>query len=396
MSPTIHVTRAQLMKGLKLEVNHFYRVQLVPELECVRLLGLFFDTNKTFILPGTLELLKLVPKQYKRHPDGEVVVFGHTDTTGEPTVNDPLSNRRAEMMAAYLTDDVDAWLANYRSSVPQAQRWGAHEDFLMVSQMPGFDEREPGVAPITWFQQTRELNVDGIAGPETRRHLIAEYMAVDGTTLPARCTISTIGCGEQFPLDETGRAIDPNPAPDESDSLDRRVELFFINPLTESPPPKAREAYPEWLRRSTAIEIGNGGTRVRVLRLCLQLAGVALERMEYLVSSPKTVIAGGMLTADGRLEAVVPAGLGAITVEVPAANYRQTFEVQTAAFPDAAGALGAQLRLANLGYFHEAVNGEESEFYHDAIAWFRQTEGLPGGRMLDAEVATRLVEVYGS
>jgi len=59
------------MKGLKVEVNHFYRVQLVPELECVRLLGLFFDTNKTFILPGTLELLKLVPKQYKRHPDGE-------------------------------------------------------------------------------------------------------------------------------------------------------------------------------------------------------------------------------------------------------------------------------------------------------------------------------------
>ena len=396
MSPTIHVTRAQLKNGLKLEVNRFYRVQLVPELECVRLLGFFFDTNKTFILPGTLELLKLVSKQYKRHPDGEVVVFAHTDTTGEPTLNDALSTKRAEMMAAYLKDDVDAWFENYGSSVPDAQRWGAHEDFLMVTQMQGFEKRDPGVAPITWFQQSRALKVDGIAGPETRRQLVTEYMAVDETTLPRKTRLTTIGCGESFPLDETGRSIDPNPAQSKSDSLDRRVELFFINPLTESPPPKTREAYPEWLRRSTAIELGNGGTRVRVLRLCLQLGGAALGKLDYLVSSPRSVIAGGMLTADGRLEAVVPAGLGAITVEVPKANYRQTFTVQTTAFPDASGALGAQLRLANLGYFQDEVNGEESELYHGAIASFRKTEGLSEGRTLDAEVTTRLVEVYGS
>lgn len=393
---TIRITRAQLVKGIELDANIFHRIQLVPDVECVRLLGLFFDTNKTFILPATLELLKLVPKQYKRHPNGEVVIFGHTDTTGEPSVNDPLSTKRAEMMAAYLKDDVDAWLKNYESTVAENQRWGAHEDFLMVTQMQGFDQRDPSITPITWFQQTRELKVDGIAGPETRRQLVTEYMAVDGTTLPASSSVTSIGCGEDFPLDETGRGIDSNPEQNKSDSLDRRVELFFLNPAVESPPAKARDAYPEWLARSTAIEIGNGGTQVRVLRLCLLLGGKAISKQEYLVSSPKAVIAGGILTEDGRLEAVIPKGIGAITVDIPESNFRQSFTVQIDAFPNASIVRGAQLRLANLGYYNSPIDDDPSEQFGDAVAAFRLDNGLPEGRALDTDVATKLVEVYGS
>src|SRR5690606_22826241 len=132
VSQTIRMTRAALAKGLTLATGKWHRVQLVPDIECLRLLGLFFDTNKAFILPATLEVLEQVPKQLARHPDGEIMIYGHTDTSGEASTNDPLSTRRAEMVRAYLRRDVDAWLAMYDASVPEKQRWGAHEDFLMV------------------------------------------------------------------------------------------------------------------------------------------------------------------------------------------------------------------------------------------------------------------------
>jgi hypothetical protein len=102
---------------------------------------------------------------------------------------------------------------------------------------------------VRHFQATRGLKVDGDIGEQTRRALITEYMAADGSTLPASIDPLIHGCGENFPLEsESGQ---PNHA------HDRRVELFFFDgdlgilppPPGELSPPGSTE-YPEWRRRS--------------------------------------------------------------------------------------------------------------------------------------------------
>src|SRR5690606_34111059 len=107
-------------------------VGVVPRVHLARLRGMLFDTNKTFILPTALPSLQKIRTLYEELDPAELLVVGHTDTTSEPSVNDPLSKKRADSMAQYLTDDVDGWLANYESSVPQKERWGAREDRLMM------------------------------------------------------------------------------------------------------------------------------------------------------------------------------------------------------------------------------------------------------------------------
>lgn len=191
-------------------------------------------------------------------------MVGHTDTTAQPSINDPLSLERAKNTAAYLTDDVDAWLSMYETSVPTARRWGAHEDTLMLESIPDFGSKSPDEDGVRWFQRTRSLEVDGSIGPETRRQLITEYMAVDGTSLNSPrefdIEISLHGCGENFPLNATGDELDPAPGDSQEDALDRRVELFFFDAefgIRPPPPgdnsPPGSTAYPEW--RKAAVRV---------------------------------------------------------------------------------------------------------------------------------------------
>ena len=109
---------------------------------------------------------------------------------------------------------------------------------------------------MEWFQETRGLSVDNIAGPQTRRQLITEYMAHDKTTLPAGIKMVTHGCGENFPLDEAGE-IDTDAPDGESDAKDRRVEIFVFDESGIKPKPKGKNSrkgsqeYPEWRKRTT-------------------------------------------------------------------------------------------------------------------------------------------------
>jgi hypothetical protein len=145
---------------------------------------------------------------------------------------------RAESVRAYLTDDVDAWLARYGDVVGQ---WGEAEDLYMLSALPDGSTRPAGADPVTWFQETRGLQVDGDAGEETRRALITEYMQRDGTTLPEGVAIETHGCGEAFPLDATGDELDEAPTDGAGDPIDRRVEVFFFGDSLGVQPPAPGE-----------------------------------------------------------------------------------------------------------------------------------------------------------
>src|SRR5690606_11320318 len=85
------------------------------------------------LLSSAVPSVREIPKLYERHPESKLLLVGHTDTSGEAWTNDPLSLERAESMAAYLMDNVDAWLARYATSVPVSKRWGAVEDQHMVN-----------------------------------------------------------------------------------------------------------------------------------------------------------------------------------------------------------------------------------------------------------------------
>ncbi len=84
-----------------------------------------------------------------------------------------------------------------------------------------------------------------VSTTEERRELVGAYMSIDGTSLPADVPVTTVGCGESFPVEG------------ESDQGLRRVELYFFDRklgVQPAPPgavcvPSSPE-YPEWVRRA--------------------------------------------------------------------------------------------------------------------------------------------------
>src|SRR5712691_7989753 len=84
-------------------------VQVPPRVFRGRLIGLLFDTDKTFLLPRSLAGIRGVRRFSERHPGLQILVSGHSDTVGAAQYNLTLSIERAKSIAAYLRDDVDFW-----------------------------------------------------------------------------------------------------------------------------------------------------------------------------------------------------------------------------------------------------------------------------------------------
>jgi len=204
---------------------------VLPRVVMARMRGMLFDTNKCFLLPTAIEALRRIRQIYALNSPCNLLIVGHTDTTAEPDINNPLSVERAKSMQAYLEDDVQAWLDNYELSGKKC--WGSREDRLMITAMPDFATRGEDEDLVEWFQRTRKLEVDGVAGPKTRKQLITEYMGLDGAKLSEEpgfeIDIQTHGVGENHPLAETGFELDTAAADGKEDPFDRRVELFFFD-----------------------------------------------------------------------------------------------------------------------------------------------------------------------
>ena len=250
----LRVTRDVLTAGLKLAPNEQYTIVLVSAVQRIRLIGMFFDLNKCFLLPSAMGGIRAIKRQYDAHPKANILVVGHTDTSGKDDYNLTLSLERADAVAAYLTDAKAAWVAFFSDKKAQEKRWGALEVQHMLTVLPAggapcYTDKPNGSedakhkAAVKRFQQSKGLEPDGIAGPLTQDALVQAYMALDGTTLPAGTTLTTHGCGENFPEDATGDGV--------RDADNRRVELFFFDgPITPAPPGKtsARGSaeYPKW------------------------------------------------------------------------------------------------------------------------------------------------------
>jgi len=173
-SPLLVVDGAEAAPQLRL-------IGVVPRSVLTRL-HMFFNTNKTFLLPTALPSVKQLAQIYAKNRPSQLLVVGHADTAGGPAYNDQLSLERAQSTIAFLKDDVDTWLKNYDAS-DSKKRWGKTEDHLMIISMPDFDTKPKGEDAVKWYQRTRGLEVDGKAGKETRTALIREYMSLDDTSL---------------------------------------------------------------------------------------------------------------------------------------------------------------------------------------------------------------------
>jgi outer membrane protein OmpA-like peptidoglycan-associated protein len=68
----------------------------------VAVYGIHFDTDKADLKAGAAKTLEEVVKLLKAHPDLEVEIQGHTDSTGTDEHNLDLSRRRADTVKAYL------------------------------------------------------------------------------------------------------------------------------------------------------------------------------------------------------------------------------------------------------------------------------------------------------
>ncbi len=232
----------------------------VPRVEVARLRGLLFDTNKAFLLPSAIpDLRARIRPLYEEHSPGELLVVGHTDTTGDASVNDPLSLERAKSTLAFLEDDVDVWLGFYETSLPEKRRWGRTEDLHMLGAALGLPPGKGATEDqLGEFQQEKGITEQGF-GPETRRALVKTYMSLDGAELDSaefQIEGSAHGCGENFPVDDTGE-LDAAPADGKEDAKDRRVELFFFDPefgVFPKPPgdnsKRGSKEYPTWRRQA--------------------------------------------------------------------------------------------------------------------------------------------------
>ncbi|ESJ21056.1 Membrane protein [Cupriavidus sp. H18C1] len=63
-----------------------------------------FDTDSATIKPSFRSVLDQVAQTLSQHQDVNATVIGHTDSTGNPTYNMQLSQRRAQSVAGYLGD----------------------------------------------------------------------------------------------------------------------------------------------------------------------------------------------------------------------------------------------------------------------------------------------------
>lgn len=396
------------------------RLGALPRVVMARIRGLLFQTNKCFLLPSAIPSLRRVRDVYVKNNPSELLVVGHTDTSGEPSINDPLSIERADAVAAFLKDDVEPWLDMYGTGKPESKRWGNAEDLLMIQTMPDFGAKPPDVDPIRWFQTRHNdkpesqrrplasLKVDGIAGPNTRRQLAHDYMELDGATLGEDAgfdiKITTHGCGENFPVDETGTELDTAPEDNRRDQLDRRVELFFFDAeFGIQPPPPGKNSragsteYLEWRRRAEQEHLFDVEDQQRLLRLWVLLKGEPVKNASFRLFVEGQLVGAGETDGEGILVQPVPVEARNGLLVLPNVGLSRAISLLPAeVFPRVDTVQGQQSRLQQLGFYVGPLDGRKDVVFEEAVSEFRRTYALGSGTELDPPAQEKLAATYGS
>jgi outer membrane protein OmpA-like peptidoglycan-associated protein len=270
--------------GAPLLSETLHTVVVQPWVVRARIDGFLFERDKAFVLPAAVETaggsrsaVNALRRWFVDNPHTHALVIGHTDTTGDPSYNDPLSLERAQSFVAYLRQDVDRWLSWYGAGQPAAKRWGPREDRMMLEAI----SKARGL-PITKdllrdYQLARGLGENGFIGPETRRALIEDYMGLQDTKKPLPEELVEHGCGESFPRsDKPDAGGVPGQPSTRDDAEQRRVEVFLFDArlgVQPIPPGAISQAgsreYPEWVRRAQhTYELDVARAYSILLRVC--------------------------------------------------------------------------------------------------------------------------------
>src|SRR5436190_3237930 len=103
--------------GLKIAPGAPVTVRLPSKTVRTRMTGMLFDVDKAFLLPGAIPGMKRLKKVYDSFKVLRVLVNGHASRSGQAEHNRVISDERAKSVAAYLKDDVDAWMPYYDTSI---------------------------------------------------------------------------------------------------------------------------------------------------------------------------------------------------------------------------------------------------------------------------------------
>jgi outer membrane protein OmpA-like peptidoglycan-associated protein len=242
--------------GVKVLIGKSQSVAIPPRVLRAQLANMRFDTDKAFLLPEALHGIRRIVHFYNDHDGMHMVIVGHTDLRADRPHNQRLSEDRARAVKAYLQDDVATWSGFYGPGTTKSQPWGIREDEHMLSHLVDKESNLPFYTglidgkntaeyreAVQRYQASRSLDQAGI-GSDTRKHMIAEYMAEDGTTLPGDVVVETHGCGENHPIKPIEGDVPEN----------RRVEIFLFDGPPTPPVPKTCgpcTEQPEWLANAT-------------------------------------------------------------------------------------------------------------------------------------------------
>jgi hypothetical protein len=113
-------------------------VLLRPPIWRVRMVGMIFDGDKSFLLPQALDGIQSVVAMHQAHPAAKVLIVGH-EGGDEVTGSVDLALGRAKILAGYLTSKPDDWMPWFGSDKSTRQRWGTREIQLILSATTGTD-----------------------------------------------------------------------------------------------------------------------------------------------------------------------------------------------------------------------------------------------------------------
>jgi outer membrane protein OmpA-like peptidoglycan-associated protein len=394
----------ELQKGKTFETGQTHALTILST-QRVRLVGLFFDLNKCFLLPTALPGIKAIKKHYDKHPESDLLLVGHTDTSGREEYNETLSLERAKSVAAFLTDEAEPWLAFFKEGKPIEKRWGTLEVQQMLTVLPGggpfFYSGEPnGVRDskhekaVKAFQKSVEIEDDGIAGPITQKALVEKYMALDNTSLPKGSTITTHGCGENFPVVDT---------PDgERNPDNRRVEIFFFDDGIDPKPAgdiskKGSTDYPKWLEQvSETFDLSDDTPESLTIQLS-QIFGIAdFSSLQCQVSGEGLSLTPP-IDESGQIEITLPVGLEELKLQLMQGDtllFEEVFPIEPT--PAVETVRGQKIRLNHLGFGAGPINDEADIDFRIAVKRFQNRSGLPMTGEVDESTQTALEVQFGA
>jgi outer membrane protein OmpA-like peptidoglycan-associated protein len=408
-------TIAELNEGIRLPTGERHVLTLSgSRVFRLRLIGLHFETDKTFLLPGAMPGIRKLKQLYEQHRGFKVLVSGHTDTVGSADHNVHLSEERARSIAAFLRDQVNEWMGFYAGR-PHSLAWGVREDQHMLKKLE--DDKGPfyggdidGIAgsgtrnALERFQRFSnekrgsDLTVNGVASDATREALVKEYMSQDGTTLPEGTELQTHGCGF-FHL-----AVATPPQTEKQ--ANRRVEIFFFEDAIAPPPRKpcpdgGCPEYTQWESQTISTidfeidSIDPTSTKSLAIRLINDDDEPLANAKFTLVAAGKTI--ESTTDAQGLLKEEIP--FDAQDAKLTLDMWSVDLEINNL---DASEVFGAKARLNNLGLFAGAdADDSMDEQTRRAIQRFKTLHGLtPAGGAaptgdLDGATAQKLREIHG-